>query len=403
MERLILKRPKYKNSGFWLVVILLLYHSFFSTSLLPHLIGLTSLTVLVALNFILIALLLVFYNRSFKAWAIILSIITLVFTSFKVLNFGEIMFYKVNIYLILTFLILSIVKNNEIVKFIEIASKILLVILIGAIIAIILFQIGLPAIFSYLAPNGRMQYFYYTSFGHPSGVTLRPSGIFDEPGTLSFMLAGILTLRHIFNLNQKRTLLLLFLGFSSLSLAYTVFAALFVFSLNLKSKDKKNTIIFIISFFLIAIFTGFLSIFEMAVLGRVSIDQNSIQVTGGRQTLMETAQYNLASTKESYLWGVEPYCTIINEKCLEKGYMGENPLAPIAYHGIFIAWPYYLFLILSVFISLKGRKYVVYLALMSIFLQRPYLLNYGVCLLGILPIYLYFNNKNLIQYKSNVN
>src|SRR5690606_41114035 len=128
---------------------------------------------------------------------------------------------------------------------------------------------------------------------------------------------------------------------------------------------------------------GFLSLFESTVLGRVSIDQNSVHVTGGRQTLMETAQYNLANTREGYLWGVEPYCTIIDEKCLEKGYMGEDPLAPIAYHGIFIAWPYCIFILLSILISLIGRRYCVYLALMSMFLHRPYLLNDGVWLFGI--------------------
>ncbi len=379
----------YRAKGHSLALILLLFHSFFSTSLIPGLIGISP-TFIVLSNFIMIFLLIFHYGRTIKSWAIILTLLVLSTTLFKVLEFGEPFFFKINVYLILTFSILSVVRNNEIVVFTEISSKFLLIFLIGACIAIALNIIGLSYIYSYVAANGREQFFYYTSFGHLHGAVLRPSGIYDEPGTLAFMLASILVLRRIFDLNQKHSLVLLFLGFSTFSVAYVVFSFFYLFSMNLNGKNRRTTFLLILVFITGSSFSGFIDLFQSAVINRVEIGGDAIHVSGGRQSLMELAQYNLSTTRDAYLWGVDPFCTINNEACLSKGYMSENPLAPLAEHGLFIAWPYYLFLSLLVILSFKGRKYLIYLAIGSIFLQRPYLLNYGVSLLGILPIYLYY-------------
>jgi len=346
---------------------------------------------LVLTNFIGILSLIVFYSRRIAKWAVVLIVLILFFTVFKVAFFSEFKFFKINLFLITTILLLSVSNIEELKGFIEVSSKILLAVLIGAVIGFVLHQLGLKSIFSYLAQNGRLQFLYYTSFGHSVGSVLRPSGIYDEPGTLAFMTGGLLVLRQLFSFDQKRSLSILFLGFITFSLAFLVFSIIYISALNLSKGQRAGIASILIVFVALIYITGFDVFLEDNLFSRFTLSQDARQgIRGGRETLFWNAYDNLSFSDDSMLWGVNPYCTIDGEECLKKGYMGENPLAPIAYHGIFIAWPYYLFILLSIIISLKGRKYLIYLAIMSLFLQRPYLLNYGVSLLGILPLYTLF-------------
>jgi len=275
-----------------------------------------------------------------------------------------------------------------------VSSKIFITMLIGALIGFIVNQIGITYIYSYVAQNGREQFLYYTTFGHSAGSILRPSGIYDEPGTLAFMTGGLLVLRQLFSLDQKRSLMILLLGFITFSLSFLVFSIFYVAAINL-SKGQRSSILSVLVVFLSLIYiTGFDSLLEDNLFSRFTLSQDARQgIRGGRETLFWNAYENLSFKDGSVFWGVNPYCTINNAECLKKGYMSENPLAPIAEHGIFIAWPYYIFILITIFISFKGRRYLIFFALMSLFLQRPYLLNYGVSLLGILPIYLFFMRK----------
>lgn len=382
-----------KKRGQNLVVFILIYHTFLSTSIVFSALGL-SYTIILAINFLTIAYLLVVTNRVIDKWAILLVLAILILTSFKVINFGNVLFYKINLYLITTILLISLSDINEIKCFVELSSKIILFVLFGSAIALILQQIGLKPVFTFVAENGRHHFLYFTSFGHMAGSVLRPSGIYDEPGTLAFMTGGLLVLRQFFSLNQKRTLMLLAFGFVTFSLAFLVFTIIFVLSININKNQRTGILIFLFAITTIVYISGFNKLLEDNLFTRFSFSEDARGgLRGGRETLLITAYENLSNNDESLLWGVNPYCTIYNEECLKNGYMGENPLAPIAYHGIFIAWPYYLFIIITLIISIKGRKYLIYLALMSLFIQRPYLLNYGVSMLGVLPLFLYFSKK----------
>lgn len=379
-----------QSGGYNLAVILLVYHTFISTSLILPIFGFSNM-MLVIINFIGILSLIVFYSRRITKWAFVLILIILFFTVFKVAFFNEFRFFKINLFLITSILLLSVTNYTELKGFIEVSSKITLIILIGVLIGFIVHQIGLKSIYSYVAQNGRVQFLYYTSFGHLVGPTLRPSGIYDEPGTLAFMTGGLLVLRQLFSLDQKRSLTILFLTFITFSLSFLVFSIIFVAALNLSKGQRSGILSLLVVFIVLIYITGFDGFLEDNLFSRFTLSQDARQgIRGGREALFWNAYDNLSFNDDSMLWGVNPYCTIDGEECLKNGYMGENPLAPIAYHGIFIAWPYYFFLTIAVILSFKGRKYLIYLALMSLFIQRPYLLNYGVSLLGILPLYCHF-------------
>lgn len=380
-------------SGFKLAVFLLVYHTFVSTSLILPLLGVSNL-ILVLTNFFGILSLIVFHSRRIEKWAIILIFLIIFFTVFKVMFFHEFKFFKINLFLITSVLLVSLVNIAEIKRFIDISSKFILIVLIGAIAAFILHNIGLNYVFTYVSQSGREHYFYYTSFGHSFGKSLRACGIYDEPGTLAFMAGGLLVLRRIFSLNQKLSITILFFTFITFSLAFLIFSIIYITTINLKRGQITGILTLLVTFMFIINITGFINLLEDNLFTRFTLNQDERQgIRGGRETLFWNAYYNLTLNDGSILWGVNPYCTINAEECLKKGYMGENPLAPIAEHGIFIAWPYYIFILICLFISIRGRRYLIFLALMSLFLQRPYLLNYGVSLLGIMPIYLFFMRK----------
>lgn len=388
-----------KSRAYKLTVSLLIYHTFISTSLILPIFGFTGM-MLILPNYIGIFSLIVFFSRRIKRWAIVIIFLILFFTFFKVAFFSEILFFKINVFLITTIILISVTNIEEFKGFIEVSSLIILVVLIGAIIGFVLSQLGFKPIFSYVANNERLHLLYYTSFGQSEGIVLRPSGIYDEPGTLAFMTGCLLVLRHIFSENQKLSIVILFLGFITFSLAFLVFSIIYVLAIDFK-KGQRFGILMVLAVFLVLIYlSGFDNLLEDNLFSRFTLSQDSRQgIRGGRETLFWTAYDNLSLSDGSIYWGVNPYCTINSEECLKKGYMSENPLGPIAEHGIFIAWPYYIFLLICIIISFKGRRYLIFLALMSLFLQRPYLLNYGVSLLGILPIHLFYKRK---EYHLNL-
>ena len=145
--------------------------------------------------------------------------------------------------------------------------------------------------------------------------------------------------------------------------------------------------------------TGLSSTFGKYLFARFSIDENAKSIVGGgRHELMKHTYNNLKKEKGSFFLGVDEDCTNKRLECENKwGYMGENPLAPLAYHGIFMSWPYYLFILTMFFFTLVGKHKFIHFALMLMFIQRPYVLHYGYSIFAILAIAININEHDYFR------
>lgn len=103
----------------------------------------------------------------------------------------------------------------------------------GTIITILLLVYDIPPGFQFLQHDGRTGFFYYLTFTNTvfntDGFTIiRYSGLFDEPGTVSFGCMFALILNKLILKNRKSELLLLILPLFTFSLAHFITSVLYV-------------------------------------------------------------------------------------------------------------------------------------------------------------------------------
>lgn len=126
-------------------------------------------------------------------------------------------------------LIAGIANRDDINRFITLCTGFLLVMLILSWIGFLYVLHGGEALFSIINIDGRENLFYLTTFSNWRVLdSIRPSGVFDEPGTLSFLLCAIAALRRIYDRSNSGSLILLLLGLVTFSMTHIAFLALFV-------------------------------------------------------------------------------------------------------------------------------------------------------------------------------
>jgi hypothetical protein len=128
--------------------------------------------------------------------------------------------------------------------------------LIGAYLGFVYALAGGAPIFSIKNPDNRTSWLYLTTFTNARiGRIIRPSGFFDEPGALSFFICITAMLRNINKRNSKITLLLLFTGFITLSLAHLVYVIFHLLSMSYKKKSQIKNLLIIFTAFMTFLFT----------------------------------------------------------------------------------------------------------------------------------------------------
>ena len=264
----------------------------------------------------------------------------------------------------------------------------MLVILVGAIIGFILVLNGVQPLFEIANNDGRPNYFFYTTFSNSWwGRVIRPSGIYDEPGVLSFMVCGIAALRHLRGRDSRVTWLMLGMGFVTLSLAHLIYVFFHVLAERLSFRNLAGIMATLLPLVVIVGYLGGYEILEKRLLGRVTITEAGELVGDIRSQRMVNAVEHLSAHPESILFGAHPSCRFDYMTCKEKfPLMGENPLSPLAFQGIFLSWAYYLALAVLLLAPLFGREYIVSFAFGALLLQRPYLLDVGYALIGCLVV-----------------
>ncbi len=292
------------------------------------------------------------------------------------------------IFLVFSLFLIQLADDRALNTFLNIATGLMLVVLVGAIIGFVLVLNGVQPLFEIANSDGRPNYFFYTTFSNSWwGSIIRPSGLYDEAGALSFMVCSIAALRFLRGRDSRVTWILLGMGFVTLSLAHLIYVFFHVLAERLNVRNLAGILATLLPLILVAGYLGGYDIVEKRLLGRVTITEAGRLAGDNRTQRMLNAAEHLSENPKSVLFGAHPSCRFDYLTCKEKfPLMGENPLSPLAFQGIFLSWPYYLALGVLFLAPLFGRKYLVSFGVGALLLQRPYLLDVGYALMGCLVV-----------------
>jgi len=286
--------------------------------------------------------------------------------------------------------------------FVVIASKFMLILLIGAVIGYLLAAYGVQPLFTFNNTDGRPNYFFYTTLTNVYEADfIRPSGIYDEPGAFSFFVCLTAYLREATGKSRPMTFALLLLGLITFSITHLIFFAIFILT---SQAGRLKLIQFAVAFSLLmaaVLASGGGQVIEDRFLSRLALTDEGTIAGDTRTLLFLNAAVVLFTSDHAALVGADSDCTLNKESCVEKfGPMGENLLSPLVSQGVFISWPYYLFLVLGLVSLTQGRRGLLFFAVALLYVQRPYLLNLGYSVTAILALYAYFAFASAPQRKA---
>ena len=330
-------------------------------------------------------------GRPMKRWVIAANICIFGLAAIPALYWGAIRVLVTPIFLVASLVLVGQSTRAEVSRFVDIASWFLLVVLIGAVLGFIFAQAGGQPLLHFPNPDGRPNFLYATTFTNSVvGRVIRPAGVYDEPGALSFAVCLVAFMRHALNKDYRLSWLMLILGFITLSLAHLVFVAVFL----LAEQFTVRRVLVIASVVLLmagAVFaSGVDEVFRQRLLVRVAITESGELAGDNRSRLMRNATAVIAEDWRVFAVGISPRCMLGSEACEDRvRSICCNPLATLAHHGILIAWPYYLLMVVAVGAGVTGRAGLAFVAVALLFLQRPNVLSIGYSSLAVLAVWLH--------------
>jgi len=321
-----------------------------------------------------------------KAWVLSLFLMALAF--FPAVYWPEPHFFLFPIYFILSILIVSILDRASIGRYVDILSWLAVIILIGAFIGTLYAYFGGSALYTFANEDGRTnQLFLTTLTNFQVGNLIRPSGISDEPGALSFWLCCTAAMRHHLGRDKRLTWVILIAGFITFSVAHMLFVAFYTLETLKQYRLTIRSIVIVVAvatgIFLIFYFVpAFQDMFSFLFLDRLG-DRN---LGEDRSGAMQHAYSYL--NESSFFYGIDPECATGAANCMERGYklFGENPLALLTKWGIFTALPYYLVMIYGLIKAIPRANFVL-LGVLMLLLQRPNTMSVCYSLLILVTIF----------------
>lgn len=396
-----MEREKGHNSK--VLVFLLLFNSLLVISplfswLLPF------SEVYAVVTFVILVFYLIFFNIKLNIRYLLVAFVLIFGSLVPSLYWLELRYFFYPSFFLVALLLVTICGRNEIAKFVDLSTNIILLLLAASVVGFILAKLGFDYTLKFKNPDGRWNYLYYTTLtNYVRGDFIRPSAIFDEPGTFSFVICLTAFFRFCLGRDFKLTWIILFLGFITFSLAHLIFCTIFLFAERFNAKRISFFLGLLLSAFLIFTFTGFSSTISDKLLGRLEITEEGTVKGDNRTVLMGNALSEIEKKNEAVLVGLDPDCLFNVPVCKEEyPLMGANPVTPLVFQGLFVSWPYYLLIILSCLsLFVHGRSGLAFFAVGLLFLQRPYLMLAGYSLLGVLAVQLVYANKLKIGYSGH--
>lgn len=212
-----------------------------------------------------------------------------------------------------------------------------------------------------------------------SGAIIRPSGLFDEPGTLSYFIIHAVFISYLLGQSAKRRILLIALGLTTLSVAHAITGGLWLMW-ELRRYHRQIFRGLALSLLFIILLIGgspdLIESMETSPLARITI-LRLLPDGSGRQIIRgdnRSSELNLG-------WQVFRTAPLfgngITKSQTEYEHFGATFLAPFAYHGLLGGTIYFLPVVFLVYANRKNpwRRRVPIWLLMLLYSQRPYILG----------------------------
>jgi hypothetical protein len=240
--------------------------------------------------------------------------------------------------------------------------------------------------------GNRYSYLYLTTFTDQiKGNIIRPSGIFDEPGSLAMFNTVIIVLNTSFNINTKWTKGLLYAGIISGSLTMLI---ILITSFFYEKKIKNILVAFVV---IVGVFVFGLSDTRVSTF----IDEiyfQRIEINDGR----------LSGDNRSNQ--IDEFIEMYDQDIFMKGYKimhkddyagnSSNPLSIFFWYGFFIWVPYVLTEIWLLYGSFFYKHQVRFpaMAMFITLLQRPYLYDLRWSMMIVTALFVIYGlEKNLLK------
>lgn len=356
--------------------------------------------------FLLAAVVFVLSNRTISAaWMglLVLAVLLSTVTAFYWNSVGIVLFSG---YLALSVCLVSMASIHEVRRAIEIISGILLVLIVLAWIAVSYAIQGGEPLFE-LGNPGQPLSLYLSSLalsvhGSGPGTFIRPTGVFDEPGAFAFFISLCAACRIALGLPARRTVALLIGGLVTTSLALFVFIFVLAFGqlagivkrrgmsqAMAQPRHRKWAAVLVGGAFVwfVLEYRSEILLVGQVLLSRLELTSGGDRVVAGDSRsigFLASLQYIDSRT---FLFGASSLCFADVEMCygLELG-GGGSPVAPLVMRGLFSQFLYYYVLIVLLLKTVTTSKKAVYLAVVLMFMQRPYILAFGYSTWAVLMV-----------------
>jgi hypothetical protein len=266
--------------------------------------------------------------------------------------------------------------------FIKTSTMFIIIQIIGAYIGFIYALSGGQAIFEFPNPDTRINRVYVTTCTNVViGNFIRPSGIYDEPGALSFFICAVCLLRVLYKKNDNVTFIILLSALITTSLTHLLILLCFLGYYLLRYRNKKRTFLYIIIFIVLLAgsFIIFYDFFDRFFITRLQVN-NDGELSGDNRSSQLFEAIEVLDTK-TFFWGLDIHTFFgfegmeyLGQKYnLSKGSLGENPLTLLASFGLFSSWHYYFILLVILIASILHFPYfLIFFAVCLLFFQRPF-------------------------------
>jgi hypothetical protein len=367
------------------LALLMIYWAMVAPASVLHYVGLNGLYSTILAIVLALAIGIATHRRIRPASLLIFAIVV-VMSIANFLNWNDFRYLFYWIFFTCALFLVELSGKRGVDRFCSMATRLMLVLLIGAVFAFVLAGVGLPPAFTITNPDGQNYYFFYTSFTNTyDDNVIRAAGIYDEPGAFSMYICFIAALRHLLKRNRKTTWLILGLGFITFSLAHLVYVV-FHFLAEQKSKKRIFALFIFLALCLLAVVTSISADSTVLLIRRLALTEDTNLFAGDNRSLQLFNAWNqIIDNPSAILFGLDSTCVFNQTVCQEKfGALGENPLSPLAFGGVASESAFYVIVAMFLLSPFFGKQYLVIFGMGLLFLQRPYVMGFSYALLAVM-------------------
>jgi hypothetical protein len=377
-------RTRETGAGATALALLMLYWGLIAPASVLHFVGVKGLYSTLAAVALAIGIGLA--TRQRVRMTALISLALVVFLSLaSALHWNDVRYIVYPIFFACAVVLVEMAGKEGVDRFCTFATRLIIVLLLGALISFLLAAIGVAPLLAITNPDGQDYYFFYTGFTNSYSENLiRASAIYDEPGAFSMYVCFVSALRHLLKRDRRITWLMLGLGFITFSLAHLVYVFCH-FLAEQRSKTRIATLLSLLVLFAVFLSTSILPDSNILLLSRLALTEDTNLFAGDNRSFqMLNAWDQISDNPASLYFGLHSNCVFSQTVCQEQfGTLGENPLSPLAFGGLFSEAPYYVTVIAFLLSPVFAKRYMVVFGIGLLFLQRPYVMGFSYALIAV--------------------